>query len=509
MPWRGRSPTPGGGTSSVEEPTGQAVPPLPPKADSYDATSLARPWMLHGHFSEDKATVIVIGGGFAGLHACRTMRRDFNVILIDAKEYFEFYPGILRAYVHPMEHAKLYALYQHICDLMGVRFVWGEATGVDGMERKVQVRCMAGSRLQVFDFDYLIIACGSQYGLYMSSTLRPASAAECLWYPTFLEKVIQTESAWGHKLDERFLSGRRAHFEHELQVLKQISGARGTIVIVGAGFVGIEWATEVKYYFPDIEVIVVESRDECVGVMPPRCRRYCQRYMERVGIKTIYNFNYHSILQTGSERMEVDPGDLQKLGIEGASRIYMAVGVRSINQFLPECCLEDCKYDPGTGAVTRGGFINCNKQMQVMHQGEDGQAEPFGGGRIYAAGNCCSVAGMRLPKNSCPGEDMATVACHNIKATEKLRNSSYGGCFRFLKPNRTKEIHWGFGTSCCATSLGPDDATIVAFSSSTPGSGFTVCTGLFAAYQKEFIRWSKVDQCRMGCLGGLVWSLMH
>jgi len=452
----------------------------------------------------NKPSVVVVGGGFAGLAACRRLRKRFNVVLVDAKEYFEYYPGILRAYLHPAEHGKLSALYQPICDAMGCKFIWGEATKVDGETKQVTVKCIARDGEKLLPYDYCIVTTGSQYGLYMSSVQRASNAAECLWYPTFLEKVIKTGSSWS-ALDERFISGRRAHFESELKVLMDIAQKRATIVIVGAGFVGIEWATEVKYYLPEIEVVVVESRGECVSVMPPKCRQYCQRYMEKAGIKTIYNFDYKSLLEPGTQRMTVDSAQLESTGLTNVARTYMAVGVRSINQFLPADCLDAMKYDPGTGDVTRGGFAVCNKQMQILSKGE----APWAGGCVFAAGNCCSVQGLRVPKNSFPGEDMAAVACHNIGVLERRRNSKHGGCFAGCRLKKMKELHWSRGMGLCATSLGPYDATFVAGSTEQSGSGYTVLTGCLSAYQKEFIRWSKVDQTRMGCVGTAVWGLVH
>lgn len=328
---------------------------------------------------------------------------------------------------------------------------------------------------------------------------RASSPAECLWYPTFLEKVITTQTAWDD-LDERFISGRRAHFESELEVLKKLDADGSTICIVGAGFVGIEFATEVKYYFPGIEVVVVESRPECVNVMPPKCRQYCQRYMERNGIKTIYGFDYKAF-EKNTE------ATLQPHGIDKPTRVYMAVGVRSINQFLPAACLGDQKYDCGTGDCTRGGFIVCNKKCQITNKGE----APWGDGLVFAAGNCAEVQGMRLPKNSFPGEDMATIACHNIMHLEKRKNpvNFKPGCLTGMRLKKMKEIHWNFGMGLCATSLGPNDATFVIGSTEESGSGYQVLTGALSAYQKEFIRWSKVDQCRMGCLGQLIWKIAH
>lgn len=99
---------------------------------------------------DGQSTVVVIGGGFAGLAACRTLRKKFNVVLIDAKEYFEYYPGVLRAYVHPMEHGKLYAMYQQVCDDMQCRFVWGEAKDVNPVQKTVKVSTISGKKRKTY-----------------------------------------------------------------------------------------------------------------------------------------------------------------------------------------------------------------------------------------------------------------------------------------------------------------------------------------------------------------------
>ena len=53
--------------------------------------------------------VAVLGGGFAGLTAARTLAKDksVEVLLVDQRQYFEYTPGILRAWVKPKEHRAL------------------------------------------------------------------------------------------------------------------------------------------------------------------------------------------------------------------------------------------------------------------------------------------------------------------------------------------------------------------------------------------------------------------
>ena len=55
--------------------------------------------------------VVIIGGGFAGSTVAMKLQSDFNVTLIDDKDYFEYTPGVLRAIVEPAHANKLQAIH--------------------------------------------------------------------------------------------------------------------------------------------------------------------------------------------------------------------------------------------------------------------------------------------------------------------------------------------------------------------------------------------------------------
>eukprot|EP00406_Dinophysis_acuminata_P056190 CAMPEP_0179306330 /NCGR_PEP_ID=MMETSP0797-20121207/50075_1 /TAXON_ID=47934 /ORGANISM="Dinophysis acuminata, Strain DAEP01" /LENGTH=52 /DNA_ID=CAMNT_0021015989 /DNA_START=75 /DNA_END=229 /DNA_ORIENTATION=+ len=44
---------------------------------------------------------LVIGGQFSGIFTATDLKHNFRVTVVDAKEYFEYTPGVLRAYVKP------------------------------------------------------------------------------------------------------------------------------------------------------------------------------------------------------------------------------------------------------------------------------------------------------------------------------------------------------------------------------------------------------------------------
>lgn len=58
----------------------------------------------------EQTRVAVLGGGFAGLTAARTLvasHPGVEVLLCDQREFFEYTPGILRAWVEPSVHPRL------------------------------------------------------------------------------------------------------------------------------------------------------------------------------------------------------------------------------------------------------------------------------------------------------------------------------------------------------------------------------------------------------------------
>ena len=54
-----------------------------------------------------KTKVVVIGGSFAGLRVQRELGDDFDVTVVDLKQYFEYTPGVLRLYTQPKVRVRV------------------------------------------------------------------------------------------------------------------------------------------------------------------------------------------------------------------------------------------------------------------------------------------------------------------------------------------------------------------------------------------------------------------
>eukprot|EP00450_Noctiluca_scintillans_P008508 CAMPEP_0194509106 /NCGR_PEP_ID=MMETSP0253-20130528/39595_1 /TAXON_ID=2966 /ORGANISM="Noctiluca scintillans" /LENGTH=47 /DNA_ID= /DNA_START= /DNA_END= /DNA_ORIENTATION= len=44
-----------------------------------------------------KSRVLIVGGQFSGNFSARELKKRFHVTVVDAKEFFEYTPGVLRA----------------------------------------------------------------------------------------------------------------------------------------------------------------------------------------------------------------------------------------------------------------------------------------------------------------------------------------------------------------------------------------------------------------------------
>lgn len=187
--------------------------------------------------------VIVIGGGFAGSYVARKLEKQFNVILIDSKNYFEFTPGISRTIVEPNHIKKIQVLHTHYLK-----------------RAKVIVGCVdivARDHIILEDkkmyFDYLVICSGSSYNI------------------PFKEKNIVIVTRANH-LRECYYS---------------LSNAR-KVIIIGGGLVGVELAAEICTHYKDKEITIIHSKDRLMERNHEKAIKYAENFLKRKNVKIIY-----------------------------------------------------------------------------------------------------------------------------------------------------------------------------------------------------------------------------
>jgi len=448
---------------------------------------------------KDKRRVLVVGGSFSGLFAARDLKNHFMVTVVDAKEFFEYTPGVLRAYVKPAHlDALTFTLQPVIEHKLGCKFIWGEVKELKD-DMTARIKPIFADEEETIDFDYAMICAGCNFGPFHKW-------GESLWFPV-IHEAARPESAWSH-LDERFLEGRRRHILEVYESIKKLNAKSASVLVVGAGFIGVEWVTELQFFFKNLKLGIIDFLPNCLGPLPKKAADYCNNYMNSVGIKTTYNIKYDP----------KNPEFWKQVGFpDGVDKEYVCIGVKASNYFMPKETLSD----KGPGG---GGWIYINKKLQVT----DKDLKPWANGKIFAVGDCnfgcignppdwkCpdGSPGMPpIPKISYPGEEQALHACKNIELMD-CKAFEPRGCLSFWDScgypvPELKDTWWPWGAGMFATSLGPEDACFVLAANDKKGSGYMVNWWVPSAIQKELIESTKVGECRDDFLPKLVWYFVH
>merc|ERR1719229_1423739 len=107
-----------------------------------------------------KPRCLVIGGQFSGNFCARDLKKHFHVTVVDAKEYFEYTPGVLRAFVKPAHLDALTFTLQPVLERkFGVKFIWGEVMKLNGDNPKTlsaTVKTMFAKEIDEICFDYCL-----------------------------------------------------------------------------------------------------------------------------------------------------------------------------------------------------------------------------------------------------------------------------------------------------------------------------------------------------------------
>jgi len=178
---------------------------------------------------------VIIGGGFAGSAVARKLEDDFNVTLIDAKDYFEFTPSVLRTLVEPHHIKKIQVLHRNYLN---------RAVVVKGNVKEVNKKYAVVSKNK-FPYDYLVICSGSEYNLPMKdkSTVTAARAQVLIKYASKLKKSK-------------------------------------SVLIIGGGLVGVELAAEIIGKYPDKKITIIHSKDALIERNPKKARDYAYKFLK-------------------------------------------------------------------------------------------------------------------------------------------------------------------------------------------------------------------------------------
>ena len=198
-----------------------------------------------------RRTLLVIGGGFAGLVIAMRLSGEFDVVLVDFKAYFEYTPGALRAMVRPEHIHRITQQYLDIAHRYHFRFIQGWVE--DLTEHNASIR--TGDSLQQVSFQFAAICCGSGY----SEPIRPRQS-------------------------EASVPDRLINLEEWREDIRQSQSP----VIVGGGTVGVELAGEILAQFPGKQLTLITRDTHLLKELPEAAGAYAYNYLTAKGLQVIF-----------------------------------------------------------------------------------------------------------------------------------------------------------------------------------------------------------------------------
>ncbi|PZF83411.1 NAD(P)/FAD-dependent oxidoreductase [Jiangella anatolica] len=271
-----------------------------------------------------RPSVVVVGGGFAGIHAAKALDEVADVTLVDPSDTFLHNLASWRALVQPEWLDRIFLPYDRL--LAHGRFVRDRAVDADG----TGVTLASGERLAA---DYVILATGSSY--------------------PFPAKTDETDVDVARS---RFLA---AH--HALH-------ASASALVIGAGAAGLELAGEIKTAYPDKDVTLVDLADDILpGPYDQELRTELRRQLDGFGVRLVLGSPLRALPDTPA-----------------ATAAPVTVTTEAGDELSADIWFRAFGVTPATGFVT-GSLANARDDQGYLRV--DDQLRVVGHENVYAIGD--------------------------------------------------------------------------------------------------------------------------
>jgi NADH dehydrogenase len=258
--------------------------------------------------------VVIIGAGFGGLSAARTLaERGADVLLVNRNNYHGFWPLLYQVATAGLEPESIaYPVRAILRKHRNAAFQMAEVTGVD-FERR-----MVLTDGDPIPYDYLVLAAGSTSNFFGNDALATQTFG--------LKDLNEAARLRNHVLTSFEHAARESDPERRAALM--------SFVVVGGGPTGVELAGAfaelirdvLRKDYPNLDmnqarVLLVEAGPHVLGTFPEKLQRAAHRKLERMGVQ----------VYTGAAVASVD-GQQVRLGngtAFEAGTVVWAAGVRA------------------------------------------------------------------------------------------------------------------------------------------------------------------------------------
>jgi NADH dehydrogenase len=363
-----------------------------------------------------KTKVIIVGAGFGGLFAAKRLANELvDVILIDKNNYHTFSPLLYQVATCALDPSEIaYPIRAIFRRNKNIRALLGEVTEINNDKKFLRVN--AGNEIQKLQFEYLLLASGSDMNFFGNDSF---------------EKNTHTLKSLQESIDLR---------NHVLRCFERAVWIGDpteresllTLVVVGGGPTGVETAGALFELYNHVldqeypneklkaKVVLVEMLPVVLGAYPERLSKKAEKQLETLGVELVLN--------NGVSDIREDEVELEDGTIIPSKTVVWSVGVRGT----------DLGAQLGVD-MEKGYRVPVDEYMRV--QGESD---------IFAVGDMAylnSPEGEPYPQLIPVAEQQGVVAAENILSMIKgkpLKRFEYRDWGIMATIGRSRAVAWLF-----------------------------------------------------------------
>ncbi|EEA24066.1 hypothetical protein EYB25_004810 [Talaromyces marneffei] len=263
-------------------------------------------------------TVVIIGASWAGINVAHGLLKEVpnaRVVLVSPSDDFYFNVASPRLVSKPNDIPREKYIYpiaplfnKHANAKTNFQFVLGKATSIDLEGKNVIVQDVNNGTTNTLTYDYVVIGSGS--------TSNATTGTDSLQVP--------------------FKESGSAKIEAELKAAQEAIKSAKSIIIGGAGAVGVEFAGEVAEAYPGVEVTLLTNSDNVLSGFREPTRQKAAKVLKQKGVKILADKTVTSASKDSAGKWNVVTADGQTLTAD----IYVSTtGVLPNNDFIPASLL--------------------------------------------------------------------------------------------------------------------------------------------------------------------------
>jgi NADH:ubiquinone reductase (H+-translocating) len=258
---------------------------------------------------QDKTRILILGGGFAGLHAAMhlddTLARDpdIEVTLVNRENFFLFTPMLHEVAASDLDLTNIVNPVRKL--LKRVKFFAGEVASIDVERRAVTVSHGFDHHHHELPYDHLVIGLGSITNFFN--------------LPGLAEKALTMKSLGDAIHLRNHLIGLLE--EADIECSDDVRGPLLTLVVAGGGFAGVEtiagindFVREAVHFYNNLRedmlrIVLVHPGDVILPELGPKLGHYAQQKLAARGVEILVNTRVTGVTEHG---IQLSSGEMIK-----------------------------------------------------------------------------------------------------------------------------------------------------------------------------------------------------